>query len=102
MVQLGPGLARADQGRGEDHCVEGNVVLSHKLVELDIVGVLPPLLPLVGVVSGDRDVSDRGIEPHVEHFRSEFLQRHLGSPLEITGDASTKKALLKHGLGEAD
>jgi hypothetical protein len=38
---------------------------SHELVEIDVFGSLPPLLPLVGVVGGERNITYRSIEPDV-------------------------------------
>lgn len=82
-MQLGPVLPCAELRSGEDNGVELDVVLAHELVlskvsyevfeyvcsarvtyQLDIVRVLPPLLPLlalevvaVGVVLGDGNVA---------------------------------------------
>ena len=44
--------------------------LCHELEVLYAVGVLPPLLPLVGVARRDADVADRSVEPHVKHLHS--------------------------------
>jgi hypothetical protein len=60
--------------------VEGDIVLSHELVIADIFRVLPPLLPLVGVVRGDADVPDGSVEPYVENLkkgRTFFLGNRL-------------------------
>jgi hypothetical protein len=60
--------------------VEGDIVLSHKLIIADIFRVPPPLLPLVGVVRGDADVPDGSVEPYVEDLkkaRGFFLGNHL-------------------------
>ena len=50
-----------------------NVVPAHELVQGDVIGVLPPLLPisavkvtLVGVALGNGGVANAGIEPDVE------------------------------------
>lgn len=53
-MQLGPVLTTADK-RGREHDgVESDVVLAHKLEEVNLFGVLPPLLPVLGVAVGDR------------------------------------------------
>ena len=82
--------------------MESDVVLAHELVELDVVVVLPPLLPLISVGSCDGKVTDRGIEPNVEDLVGEFLDGNWGAPLEISGDASSEKTLLQHDLSESD
>ena len=48
--------------------VEGNVVLGHELVVSDVIGILPPFLPLARVVGSDADVPNGSVEPHVEHL----------------------------------
>lgn len=58
----------ADDRRGKDNAVKRDVVLGHKLVELHLVGVLPPLLPLLGVVGRDGKVPNGGIKPDVKHL----------------------------------
>jgi len=75
--------------------VEGNVVLAHELVELNILGVLPPLLPLLGVSCCDRRVADGGIEPDVEDLTLPARKGNRGTPLEVTGNAAQLKALLE-------
>src|SRR3989344_490910 len=42
-MEEGPVAAACHQGGREDDAVEGNVVLAHELVELHVLGVLPPL-----------------------------------------------------------
>lgn len=101
-MQLGPWLARPDQGRWEDHSMESHVVFSHELIQLHILLVLPPLLPLVGVPSSDRDITDRSVKPDIEHFVGELIDGNFGSPLEITRNASAEQTFLEHRLREAD
>lgn len=55
-------------------------VRTHELDKLDILRVLPPLLPIFAQEVGrDGDVSDRGIKPHVEHLVAEAILRHRGA-----------------------
>ena len=68
MVDHGPVLFGAEQGRGEDDRVERDVVFGHELVERYLVGVLPPPLPLLRVVSRDRHVTNRRVVPYVKHL----------------------------------
>jgi hypothetical protein len=42
--------------------MEINVVFSHKLVEADVIGVQPPLLPFRCIAGGYTWVSDAGVE----------------------------------------
>ena len=52
--------------------VEGYVVLGHELVVSDVIGILPPFLPLARVIGSDADVPDGSIEPNVEHLQQNF------------------------------
>lgn len=70
-----------------------NVVLAHELVQGDIIGVLPPLLPipalqvtLIGVALGNGSIADAGIEPDVEDLVGILF---LGEALEALGDCET-------------
>jgi hypothetical protein len=44
VLHLGPGILGADLGGGEDYGVEGHVILAHKLNQVHLLRVLPPLL----------------------------------------------------------
>lgn len=102
-MQQGPALLAGQQTRREDHSVEGDVVFAHELVQLDFAGVLPPLLVLLlEVVGSDRDVADRGVEPHVEHFLLEALDGDGHSPLQVSGDALWLEAHVQPGLRHCD
>lgn len=52
-MEFGPGLSCADQGRREDHGVEGDVVFAHELEKFNLFFILPPFLPLLSVVGSD-------------------------------------------------
>ena len=101
-MQLGPRLARTNQSRREDHSMESDIVLAHELIQLDVVLVLPPLLPEVCVGRRDRNIADRSIEPDIEDLVGELVDGDFGAPLEIASDASAEQALLEHGSREAD
>ena len=62
-------LACAKQGAGEDHAVEGDIVLGHELPVLNLLGILPPQLPVACVLGRDTDVPDRSIKPHIEYLK---------------------------------
>lgn len=47
MVEHGIGIVGGQEGAGEDHGMESDIVLAHELIELHILRVLPPFLPFV-------------------------------------------------------
>ena len=65
-------LACAKQSAGEDNAVEGNIVLGHELPVLNLLGILPPQLPVARVLGRDTDVPDRSIKPHIEYLKVKF------------------------------
>ena len=77
--------------------MESSVVFAHELVQLDILRILPPLLPVFvlssQVVGGDRDVADRSVKPDIEHLV--LVIRHLSAPLQIPGDTSTMETFIQ-------
>ena len=58
VVEHGPITTVADLDRGEVDGVEVDVVLAHELIQVNVLLVEPPLLPLLSVVRGDTDVAD--------------------------------------------
>ena len=100
VVQHGPLISSTDLSTGEDHTVEGHVVLAQELPQLHILRVAPPLLPLVCVVGSDRGVADASLEPHVENLVLVSLQRDGNTPLQVSGDTTVLQALLQPGLGD--
>jgi len=60
--------------------VELNVVFAHELLLLDLL-VLPPITPVVGLISRDRDLAYRGVEPNLKHLRFEPFYRYGCTPL---------------------
>jgi hypothetical protein len=101
MVQHGPVVvASSDLGSGEDNGVERNIVLTHELVKLDIVLSSPPLLPVLGVVGGDGNISDTSIEPDVENLLLVSGKRNGGTPGEVTSDTTLLQSLLQPRLGD--
>lgn len=83
VVEEGPALLGGDEAGGEDDGVEGDVVLAHELEELHVLTDPPGLVALLQQVRSDRDVTDRRVEPHVEHLLLELLDRHTHSPLQV-------------------
>jgi hypothetical protein len=82
--------------------VEGNVVLAHELVQADVLGIVPPLLPLICVVCGDRNVTDAGVEPDVQHLLVITVQRDLCAPLQVTSDTSGLETFLQPRVCDVD
>ena len=79
--------------------MERNIVLGHELPVLHIVRILPPPLPLLGVLSCDADVSDGGVKPDIEHLALVAIQWDWGTPLEVSRDASLLETSLDPRLG---
>lgn len=75
--------------------MEGNVVLAHKLVQADVLRVVPPLLPLIRVVCCDGNVTNASVEPDVQDLLIVASKRNLGAPLQVTGNTSRLEALLQ-------
>ena len=79
---------------GEDDAVEHDVVLADEVHEA-CLGVLPPFLPRAQFGMGVakllcvRDVTDGGIEPHVEHLALGALYGYRYAPLQVA----------RHGTG---
>ena len=82
--------------------MERDIILTHELVKLNVLLVLPPLFPLVSVASCDGDITDWRVKPNVEDLVLKFLYRDSSSPFEITSDATTEQTLLKHRICEAN
>ena len=53
VIQESVVFIRSELGTREDDSVEGNVVLGHELVELNLLGILPPFLPVFCVAGRD-------------------------------------------------
>ena len=80
--------------------MERDVIFSHELVKLNVLIVLPPFLPLIVIICSDRNVADRCIEPHIEHFVGKFLERDWRAPLKVSCDHSFLESTVKEGLCE--
>lgn len=60
---------------GTNNGMEGHIVFTNELVQFHILGILPPLLPIVpikivsvSVSFGNTHIANTGVEPHVEDF----------------------------------
>ena len=69
MVDSGIPIVSPQQRAWEHDRMERNVVLCHELIELDLVGILPPLSPLWCVARSDGEVADVGCERERERER---------------------------------
>ena len=58
VVKLGPWSTVTKLDRREVDDMEVDVVLAHELIQVNVLLVEPPLLPLLSVVRGDTDVAD--------------------------------------------
>ena len=59
MVEQCVVVLGSQQAAWEHDGMEWDIVLGHELVELDIVRVLPPFLPLLCVAGSDGEVAGR-------------------------------------------
>lgn len=62
MVQHGPVSSVTKFYGREIDSVEIYIILAHELIETDVLGVKPPLLPLGGIVCGNAWISKRSVE----------------------------------------
>jgi hypothetical protein len=65
VVEHSPVPSIADLHRWEVDCVKIHIVLAHELIELNVLGIEPPLLPLGGEICGNAEIAYRGIELQV-------------------------------------
>jgi hypothetical protein len=61
-MQHGPRPSIGKQDGREEHGVEIDVILSHELVELNVLRIEPPLFPIFRVASRNRRIADRSIK----------------------------------------
>ena len=81
--------------------MEDDIVLSYEVHELRILA-LPPLLPaLRKELLSVRDISDRGIEPHIEDLSVSTLHRHRHTPVKVTAHGTRLKAAVDPALALA-
>lgn len=80
--------------------MEWDVVLAHELIQLHLLWVPPPLLPVVSQVSSDGDVPDRGIEPHIEPLLLHTFLRDPYAPVEVSRHASWLETLVQPALAD--
>lgn len=85
-----------------------HIVLAHELIKLDVLRVLPPLLPVRAIqviaidqVLGNGDVANTSIEPNIEDLLCILLVTQafeiLGNrntPLEVSSDTTGKESLV--------
>ena len=81
--------------------MESDVVFAHELIELHVLLILPPLFPLISVISRNRDVANRCVEPDIENLVRELIERDRCSPFEITCNASAMKTFIKQSSSES-
>ena len=99
-MHFGPRFSGADLGRREHGRVEGDVVFAEELVQLDVIGVVPPLLPFRVVVCGDEDIADASVEPRIDDFVLVARQRDWRAPFDVSGDAPRLQPLLQPGRSD--
>ena len=77
-----------------------NIVFSHELPVFHILRVLPPFLPLLGVLGSDADVANRGVEPDIEDLALVTVQRHRCPPFQVSRDAARLETSFEPRLGD--
>ncbi len=65
MVECSPVPSITDLHRWEVDCMEIHIVLAHELIEVNVLRIKPPLLPLGREICGNADVAYRCIELQV-------------------------------------
>ena len=85
--------------------MERDVVLSEEVVVSDL-GIHPVLLPVIGltddlgVLLGSAEVSDDGIEPHVDDLGIPTFHGDGYAPFHVTGDRTVVESVLQPVGGE--
>ena len=62
MIERSPIPSVTDLYRWKENCVEIHVVFAHELIEMDVLGIQPPLLPLGCEIRGNTKVTYRCVE----------------------------------------
>lgn len=102
VVYHGPVFSSGNLDTREDDRVERHVVFTHELIQLYILGVLPPLGPIVSVVGSDARVTDRCVEPDIEDLLFIAFQRNRDTPLQVTSNAAWFQTFLDPGLSNVN
>jgi hypothetical protein len=80
VMQEGPALLGGDETGGEDHGMEGDVVLAHELEEFDVLVDPPVLVGFLEEVGSDGDVPYGSVEPDIEDFLFELFDGDCDTP----------------------
>ena len=62
MIERSPVPSVTDLYRWEVDCVEIHVIFAHELIEMDVLGIQPPLLPLGCEIRGNTKVAYRCVK----------------------------------------
>lgn len=84
-------FVNSQQCRREHNRMEGHVILSNELNQIDfdvLILRLPPLLPLAGVFVCYGHVSDGSVEPNVKHFTLKSFVWYRNAPFQISSNAT--------------
>jgi hypothetical protein len=84
--------------------MEGGIVLSHELIELNIFVVLPPFPVIIilsaEIVSSNGNIANWCIEPNIEDFFFEPFLWDWASPHEVTSDAPCYESTVDEMIGK--
>ena len=81
--------------------MEHDIVFSDEVYQTRF-GVFPPFLPCVGQqLFGVADVSDRGVEPYIEHFALGTLYGNGNTPIQVAAHGTRLQAHVEPALALA-
>ena len=67
--------------------MEGNVILTHELIKIDIIGFPPFFIVLSEQIGCDWYVADWGIKPNIKYFFLELFDRDSYTPFKVPSNA---------------
>lgn len=82
-----PIFLRSNQRRRKNNRMEGNIVLTHELIELHEFALPPIFIGFLEIVGCDWNVSDWSVEPNVKHLAFKLFKRNRNTPFQISSDA---------------
>ena len=87
--------------------MEDNVVFTDEMNEAGR-RIFPPCFPIaellwlgIAKLLGVRDIADRRIKPHVEHFALGAFYRHRNAPIEVAGHSARTESAIEPRLALA-
>ena len=85
------------QHRGEHDAVEDDVVLTDEVHHLGILA-LPIFLPIGRKILSSRDITNRSVEPNVEHLTLGTLNRNGDTPIQVAAHGTGLQTAVEPAL----